>query len=77
MKFDDDVPMPLNTTRYVWDFGAMQVGQSLFVPEGTPENRWAPDRARAAMKMANWRYRGARHWEWRSVDGGIRIWRTL
>lgn len=74
-RFDDDVPMPEESTRWVWDFRAMRPGQSLFVPTGTVENGWADYRARQALYAATRRWRGKARWAWKHVDGGIRIWR--
>lgn len=77
MQFDNDIPITPKVSSRTWDFRAMAVGQSFFVPTGTPDNQWASDRARAAMNVANSRAHGSMRWEYRCVEDGIRIWRMI
>ena len=69
--FDDDIPLPERHAGIPW--ATMGVGQCIAFPT---ERRTA---AQAAVRMLNYLARAedtGRRYEWRRVEGGIRVWRV-
>ena len=76
-KIDRDVPLPKNNHSLKYDFDQMNVGDSIFVEEGTPAATFSPKATspRIAQAAAAHARKFGKKFTTRKVEGGYRTWR--
>lgn len=67
ITIDRGVPVPPKAGRDGYPYAELEIGESFFVPNATTRQFSSPSQARKRLK---------RGFTVRTVEGGIRVWRT-
>lgn len=73
IRIEKGVPLPERSPTRRYPFPAMEIGDSILIPVGRDD---VAERRRILTASHNWAKMNNRHHVNRTVDGGVRIWRT-